>query len=151
MEIEQLVKGLEQTKGFMEWRKGRDAFLAHILLIDNKISFGYYDKSKKQMYVVEGDNIVSSEILETGAKIEKLCYKKAISFEKATEIAEKILADGYPNEKATKAIAVLQQIKGKPAYSITFLTASIKTINIKIDAETGAVASHDMAALIAQI
>ena len=68
--------------------------------------------------------------------------KIKISMEKALEIAEKVQQEEYKSDPVMKKILIIQNIDLGQVWNITFITQTFKTLNIKIDADSGKVIEH---------
>ena len=65
------------------------------------------------------------------------------------KIADKLKREKYKNETLTKKIIILQNLKEfGHIWNLTFLTSSFKTLNIKIDANSGKILKKKLASLI---
>ena len=54
----------------------------------------------------------------------------------------------FPKEVLGDGFLIVQSFQGKTLWNISFITKSLKFVNIKIDAGDGKVASHDSFGLI---
>ena len=68
--------------------------------------------------------------------------KVRLEFDEALEKAKEFQKKEYRNEQILKEIFILQHIERGQVYNITFLLSSFKTLNIKIDAASGEIVSH---------
>jgi len=160
MEILNVLKRLEEDKGFKEWKgKHKESFLAHVfkMLDDANIDdwqIGYYNKddtittfimTKEDIKIAETENIFK----RPDAKIKKL-KKEEIKIEitEALQTAEKIQATEYKQEIPFKIITILQNIDVGQVYNITYVTKSFKTLNIKVDSKTGKVIKKSLKSIM---
>ena len=96
---------------------------------DKIISFTVDDKIKVQ----ESDAFKNNDV-----KISKLELSKVeINLDDALERVDNLIKDKYSKESVGKAIIILQNYKGKNIWNITYVTSSLKTLNVKLSAETG--------------
>lgn len=158
MDFQKVLKQLQSSPTFTDWKKTHpEAFLAHAFLMldppnQNIWQIGYYDPSTKAMntfvinspdidLIPEQDVLKSSEI--TKLDIEQIKIPEA----QALEIAEKTRKQKYSQEQPAKTFFILQQHNNGPVYNITFFTASLKTLNIKLSALNGKIVSHSLQSL----
>ncbi len=144
--IQQLVEKVKQHNLYATFiDKNPKAFLAHVFMQDNTIQAGFYNADKQRMttFVVDGDKtdrIDDQEVLLKDGNILTLEINKCVIIPAA---AKKIFSDTakkeFPKETPQKFFVILQQTPEEPVYNMTALTASFKTLNIKISAVDGAV------------
>ncbi|MBI4016214.1 MAG: hypothetical protein HY363_00800 [Candidatus Aenigmarchaeota archaeon] len=144
--IPQLIEKVRQHNLFITFAdKNPQAFLAHVFIQDDTLQVGFYDADKQRMttFVVDGnrtDRIDDQEVLLKDGNILPLELNKCVIIPAA---AKKIFSDTakkeFPKETQQKFFAILQQTPEGPIYNMTALTASFKTLNIKISAVDGAV------------
>jgi hypothetical protein len=159
MQIKDMIKKLETSKEFKAWRrKHKSEYLVHIFkMVDqaNKDSWqvGYYNKAKDQITTCLIDTniqiVPETEIFRKEKHvIKKLDLSKIkVDFKQALNTAVELQKDKYPNEPPVKIIAILQNLD-KQLWNITFVTASFKTLNIKINAQSKYIESDDLASLV---
>jgi uncharacterized membrane protein YkoI len=151
MEIKDLIKRLEESKEFKDWKeKNKDSFLAHIFkMLDdaNKDDWqiGFYNKddtmttfiiTPADIKIAETENIFK----KPEAKIQKLDLEKVkVDITKSLETAEKIQTTEYKQETPFKIITILQKLDLGQVYNITYVTQTFKVLNFKIDAKNGKV------------
>ena len=126
-----LYKKLINSKIFKDWKiKHKDSFLCSYIVID-KTQFDFYNKNDTITSFTANDNI---EIKEN-EKIFKKTQLKELNLDNIKlkeESALEIVNKKYPKEKFTKKIIILQNT-GELFWNLTFITASLKLLNIKID------------------
>ncbi len=148
------IKTLESSKEFKGFKsKNKDAFLTHVFyMLDeanrNCVQIGYYNPKKDKIttFIMEGDCITKTPEAEVFKEqetvIKPLDMSKAkIEMSEAVEIAEKLQRDKYPADQPIKKIAILQHLPIGQVWNITFVTATFKTLNIKIDSQSKKVVS----------
>ena len=75
--------------------------------------------------------------------------KIKLDYDDAIKKANEVKKEHYPHELTNKEIVVIQDlVEEGQVYNITFITAAFKTLNIKINAESGEVIGHNLANLI---
>jgi len=157
MEIKEIIKNLENNQRFKEWKKDNNfSSLVHVFkLLDepNKDAWqiGFYNPNDTiTTFVISKDiKIIPTEKIfkKPDSKIKKLDIEKInIDWNKALDLAQKLQKETYPAEKPIKTILILQNLDIQ-VYNITLLTESFKTLNIKIDSDTGKIVSHDLKSL----
>ncbi len=83
-----------------------------------------------------------------GEKVHELKLKNIkISMDEALAIFENTRLEKYPKETPSKKIIILQHLK-TPVWNITYLTAALNVLNIKIDACTGIVIEDSLASAL---
>ena len=129
--MKELYKKLINSKIFKDWKeKNKDSFLCSYIVID-KTQFDFYNKNDTITSFMVDNNI---EIKENEKIFKKTQLKELnlenikLKEEKALEIVNK----KYLKEKFTKKIIILQNT-GEPFWNLTFITASLKLLNVKID------------------
>ena len=156
MEHKEIVEKVEASKEYKEFKKQHpEAYLVHIFQMTGvNIQVGYFCKETKKVVTFEiNDKGIKSEeqqpFQETPHDILKLDLEKVKpSFKDASEIANKVREENYKGEITNKQITILQHLDTGQVFNITFITAAFKTLNIKIDAETGEVVSHNLDTLV---
>ena len=151
------IEKLEASDMFKEWKEeNQDAYLTHAFLmidpnIKNEWQIGYYTGSNDKINTFN----ISEEITKNPAAdafkkdgaISKLDITKVnISVDKALETADIVQKQKYSRCVATSKIIILQ-ILSKQIWNITYVSATMETLNIKVDTETGEVISDSMQSL----
>ena len=156
MKYKETIKNVEESNEFKEFKKQHPgAYLIHVFMMDGtNTQIGYYLKENK--------HIVTFEISDAGIKAEEAkpfqreehdisaleVDKVTLDFDEAKEIALKAKEENYKGEIVNKEIMILQNIPEGQIYNITFITASFKTLNVKVNAETKEVIEHNLATLV---
>ncbi|MBT6041679.1 hypothetical protein HOH15_07125 [Candidatus Woesearchaeota archaeon] len=156
MKCEETIKKVEESNEFKEFKKQHpNAYLIHVFMMDAaNTQVGYYLKENK--------HIITFEISDAGIRAEEAkpfqkeehdivaldLDKIKVDFDEAKEIAVKTKEENYKGEIINKSILILQNISEGQIYNVTFITASFKTLNIKINAETKQIIDHNLATLI---
>lgn len=87
----------------------------------------------KQVEMKETDQIATSKEGVTELNLDKV----DIEFRDVLEKIDGILKEKYPEHKANKIIAILQNIEGQEVWNVTYLTNQFHVLNVRINAETG--------------
>ena len=155
MDLHEALANLTRHAIFKEWHaKNENYFLAHaFVMLDeankNEWQIGFYNPEKEKMVTfIIGETIQHTEeqeVLRSEGSIQPLMPEKAkLPVEQAIETANKCLKENYSGEKPMKQFFIIQNAEGHTMFNITFFTQSLKTINIKIDAEHGKIIKHSM-------
>lgn len=154
MDFHATLARLTRHPTFTDWHNSnKDAFLAHgFLMLDeaNKDTWqiGFYNPKTERMttFHVSPDTVKKTEdqeVLKKEGDIEPLQPEHVkINAEDALQTAKTCFAEHYKGEKDIKHFFILQNTEGHHLYNITYFTQSLKTINIKIDAQTGDIIKH---------
>ena len=94
------------------------------------------------LHVVERYRLVDYETAKA-AQERNVRNQGSVATEQAAFVDE-----NYKGSSMFKAFMILQNIDAGQVWNITFVTQQFKTINIKIDANTGSCVSHKMISLI---
>jgi len=157
MKYKETIEKIETTDEYKEFKKQHpEAYLVHVFqMTGTNTQIGYFCKETKKVttFEVNDDNKIKIEeqqpFQKTPHDILKLDLEKIkLDFKDAKTAAEKVKEEHYKGEIVNRQIIVLQHIDIGQIYNITFITAAFKTLNIKINAETGETISHNLAALI---
>ncbi len=152
--ISELVEKLENSNVFKEWKKqNKEYYLVHAFyMIDPQVKkewqIGYYNKDKDKIvtFCVNDEITINpaEDVFKKSGIINKLDISKIkVDFEKAKKIAEKFQEEHYPEHETKKKIIILQNLE-KHVWNFTFISGQMATLNIKVNAETGKVFSHNL-------
>lgn len=158
MRVFDALKQLRADSEFKRWHKANpDFYLAHVFVIIDKpeqqeadhlheVDIGFFNpKDQKMISFIVGDDVEIKEhdeiFREPGSKIDELHEDKIkIRLSEALKKAAEIQKEKYKAQLPVKKISILQNLKGfGDCWNITYVTAQFKTLNIKINAETGEV------------
>lgn len=158
--IEEYLEKLEKSAEFKK-RKSKDFILTHIFFMKSEselspVQIGFYDKKKDMLtsFVIDEsgkiETVPESEVFKKENDILKeIDLKKfKIDHKKADSISEGLQSRKYPQEAAIKKIFILQHLDIGQVWNVTFVTRNFKTLNIKIDAETGEILSDKLVSII---
>lgn len=158
-------KDLKTSKIFHDWKKEhKKAFLSHFFFpLDENISLkgqeeiGFFDSDEEKIYVFisAGKDFVLKPADEVFKKeetvVEELDLKELkVDFDKAKDICASKITKFFPEEKKKDGFVVLQTLDQKTLWNFTFITATLKFINVKINAETGELDSKQQINLVAK-
>ena len=159
MDLHEALAKITRHPLFVEWHKNNPtSFLAHaFVMLDeankNTWQIGFYnpDTHKMVTFVLEPGSVKRTdeqEILEGKTPISKLDVEHVkLSVEDALEKARECFDENYGAQSAIKHFFIIQELEGKAVFNITYLLQSFKTVNVKIDAASGEVIKHSIAAL----
>ena len=145
----------KEYKDFMD--SNPEAYLVHVFFMTNSSpQIVFYSKKSKKVSTFEINTLNTSIVFheeqpfqETEHDIKELELSKiTIDFNKALEIANNIKDEFYKKEMVNRQVVILQHLNIGQIFNITFITQTFKTLNIKINAETEEVISHELANLI---
>jgi hypothetical protein len=164
MEYREIISNLEKIDQFTEWKKeNQESFLAHFIKMEDNSNqpihqVGYCINEKVTTFVINDDSFRTIEIMpaadifkKPNTTISKLELNKCkISTKEAEEIINKIQDEKYINYVPIKKMMILQKIDEfeNPIWNTTFFSATVKILNIKIDAYSGEVLSENLIDLI---
>lgn len=146
------VESLEQSALFKEWKKQHsDSYLVHFFCMNDQMQIGYYEKKADAITTFrlgkEITKTVDTEIFREQKVIPPLNLKEVhISLEKAKEIVKQLLKKYQ--DSVTKEIIVLHTIEKEPVYNMTYMTATFKMLNVKINARNGEILKEEMQSLM---
>ncbi|MEK6949705.1 MAG: hypothetical protein AABX34_05765 [Nanoarchaeota archaeon] len=153
MEPQKTLKKLKESAVFAEWsKKNPDNFFSYALKIlegkeEQPWQLGFYLKEKDKMasFTINPGNIEMQKEEEVFKKpdmeVNPIDIKNVkLDFNKILEKAELFKKEKYPDELASKTIAILQNLESYgDIWNITFVTFSYNVLNLKLSAETGRV------------
>src|SRR3989344_5428344 len=138
MKFLEALEKLENDHAFKEWRKEHPKdILAHgfMMLEQTNLDFwhiGYYDET--------ADKITSFEVTD----------KKVVANElaDALDTSDQFQKKEYPNNDPQKVIVILQHIDDVQVYNITYISAALNTLTMRVDARTGELVFHKLMPLM---
>lgn len=138
------LEKLLDSKEFQDWNK--DEYLTHGFKVDNGWELGFYNKDTDKITTFTvTDSIYKGEeqevFKESGTVRELNPEMISMTLAEIENISKGILEIKYNTPIVLKKIIIIQNIEGNHVYNVTFVTNAFKTINIKIDADTGKVIS----------
>ena len=160
MEYQQAYDNLQDDFKFKQYMKEySNSKLSHFFtMVENNIKqdwqIGYYDERSNLVgqFTISSKEIIQEPLQEPFKrpedKVGQLDLNKVkITYEEAMEKANETLKE-YPKAISTKIIVLLQNIDNLDVWNVTFMTADVSVINIKINATDGNVISHNKQSLI---
>lgn len=162
MELKPALKKLKESREFKDWaKKNKDTFFSYAFkMIENGKSsqwqLGFYRRATDRIttFIVDESLIEIKDDDEIFKKpdteVKQIDMEKAkLPFKEALEKAGEFQKKEYPKELVSKTIAILQNLEEHgTVWNITYLTQSLKTLNMKINPENGKVITHNLDSLM---
>jgi len=161
MDLKLALEKLKQSKEFKDLSKNKDMYFSYalIMLENNKSGpwqLGFYHKSTDKMitFIVDKDEIKmekEEEIFKKpGMEVNSLEIEKAtIPYNEISKKAKEFQKKKHPKELVSKTIAILQNLEEYGnVWNITYVTHSFKTLNMKINPESGEIINHSLQSLM---
>ncbi len=145
---------------FQDWQKHHSqAFLTHFFLqlsgeMEPKGSWevGFFEKNKITVFVVNRQIEIKPEdevFKEPKEQVDKLNLNKVkISFSEAVNYCREGFTKQFPKAILGDGFVILQNYKQQLIWNFTFIDKTLKFLNLKINAITGAVDSHNIIDLV---
>lgn len=154
MKVHSVVQDLETSEEFIAWRaKDKDSFLVHLFMVVDKEHIqwhvGYCDK-KDRITTFDIEEKIKMHPREQAFKKPGSTIKKLDLATVKIDIADlldrmhRIQQEKYPAELPVRKIIILQHIDEGQVYNVTYVTAGLKTLNIKVDAATGEIRDEQL-------
>lgn len=159
----ELLKKLQKSPLYQDWQKNHPYnYLSHFFTPLSKNftvkadwEIGFFNPETKKITVFaplkEDFEIKPAEDVfkKQTAQVEKLDLTEVkTSLEKAGELCQEDLPQLFPGEQLGDGFLILQKFEGKTLWNFTFITKTLKFVNLKINAERGVVEKHDTIELI---
>ena len=153
---------LAQNKQFKKWQQEHGhAYLTHFfspltsaLEIKEHWEIGYFDAVREKMTIfvpLEKNNFEvkpEDDVFKAGGTVEKLSLPLIkISFSDAVTIFKQQTPLLFPKEQINDGFVILQKVEGKTIWNFAFMTKTIQYLNLKIDAEQGAIVASQLIAV----
>ncbi len=161
MKVKEIIKKLEEHSEFKEWRKeNKDYYIAHVFsMLDeankNSYQIGYSnpDSTKITTFIITDEDVQiapDSEIFKKpGTTIEKLDVDEVkIDSEEALKTAEDCRKEHYASDNPSKMFFIVQKLDVGQVYNFTFVTSTLKAINIKVATSDGKIVHHEETSLM---
>jgi hypothetical protein len=157
------LKNLQKDKLFKDWVSHNDGvFLSHFFCqIDKDLNsksnweVGYYNPTHNKIAVftqIDNKFIIKPEdevFKKEMDQVEKLELDKIkLSYDDAGKTFLVELPKLFPNELLGDGFIVLQELGGKALWNFTLITKTMKFVNIKINASSNEVESHQSVELV---
>ena len=152
----QALQLLQHDSLFRDWNKQRKADLTHFFCsLDAQAQLlspweiGFVEHQKITVFTFFQDKVIikpADDIFKREEDVvEKLDFAKAtVSWEEARTKCLRELPTLYPTENRGNGFCILQSWKGTIVWNFTFITKSIKFLNLKLNAGTGTVHEHQL-------
>ena len=155
---------LSQDDLFLQWKKQhKNGFLSHFFCALNadftaksNWEVGFFDPVNDKITVFavldKGDFEVKAAddvFKKPDAKVEELdIHNVQVSPEKAVEVFSGNVDALFPGEKVGDGFLIVQCWQGASVWNFTFITKSLKFVNVKIGAQDGELVSHEVIDLV---
>lgn len=160
----ELFSALKKTDSFQQWSGIHPlAYLSHFFcqinnefMPLNKWEVGFYEPASGKITVFilleNGDAEIkpADDVFQKEkAAIEELNTDKiTITMEQAQQTWQDHFQEFFPKETLGDGFVVLQALDKKQVWNFTFITKTIKFVNMKIDASDGKIVSHEEISLV---
>ena len=161
MNPEELLKQVSSTGAYKHWKnQHKNCYLSHffcqvdahcIPLAEWEVGFYNVDNGKIIVFLPQLGNFrVEDEVFKRENEIvEELSLDDVkISLEEAEKILRENLPILFPSEVLGNGFITLQTINQKTFWNFTFVTKTIKFVNLKVNAKTGTVDEHNVVEVI---
>lgn len=159
MEILNLLQNLEESTIFQEWRESNpDDYLVNLFKFvqDGSDSFwqiGYYNKKTDMITTFNIEETITinppSEVFKKEGAIDRLKVELVnIDSDEALRIAKEFQESNHPYDPLMKTIVLIQNKDDNQVYNITFITQTLKTLNIKVSCVDGKIIDSKMTSLM---
>lgn len=147
---------VEQSDEFKKFKAvHKDSYLVHVFAMKkNNVlekQVGYFDPHTQKITTFSTEPIKligSDEALSENGVINKLDIKEIeVTLEDALKKTRELLEKEYVGQTVTQEICILQHLNAQ-LWNITLVTAAFSMINIRIDAKTGTILSHEAKSLM---
>lgn len=158
--LKKSLRKLKESNEFKNHKKENpDIYLTSAFLMlgedsQDKWQIDFYSPKKHKItsFIVDKNiSVIPSEQIfqKEKKKLEELDITKVkISVDNAFKKIDKILKKKFPSESPSKKIIIIQMIKGKEVWNISYITTTFNLINTKIDAKNGKVLESKLQPLI---
>ena len=155
MQFRDALHKLEKSTDFTAWQsEHKNSYLSYgFIMIASDVQadwqLGYYNPNKDTLTSFTINETIiqnpDAEIFKNKAKVQKLDLRKVkINLDKALTIAKELQKDKYKGHDPIKKIVILQNLDMGQVWNITYVTQTFKTLNIKINSETGEIVKYDL-------
>ncbi len=157
MDIKEEVAMVEASPEFAAFREeNANVYLAHAFSMHGKdepcgCQIGYYAPGKDKLIVFDTapvKRLPEDDAFNKDGTIKRLDLQKVkLSCEEAEEKALAFQRQEFPNENVTKVIMILQNLDAQ-LYNFTLVTDHFNILNVRVDAGSGEVLSHDIKSIL---
>jgi hypothetical protein len=152
MQVLEILSNLRSTGVYKEWRThNKNAKPVHIFIllepnVPVQYDIGFYDDATEQMHTFSADEKLATVAVrkddevfkQDDTKIHPLEENRVkLSFQDACEKCRALQKDKYCKNMPLKEVVILQNLDIGQVWNITYVTMDFKTLNMKVDAETG--------------
>jgi hypothetical protein len=148
---------LTSSKEFQDWKKNNsETYLSHFYCqLDSSFKqkspweIGFYNKKHDKITIFIIDETVTlkpeEEVFKKEGTVEKLDLEKVkIDSQNVLEIFQKTKQELYSPEVLLNGFLILQNFQDKTLWNISFATKSLSILNVKINAASKKVVSHQL-------
>ena len=155
MELAEAVQKVKGSDAYKQWE--HKGFLAHafVMLEDtafNSWQLGFYENDKVTTFVLKDNAITivpAADILKSNREIQELSLDKVkLTAQQALDKAKEVRQDKYPVDLSMRTFMIIQVLEHGMVYNITFLTKTLKTVNVKVSTLDGSVKHHSCEPLV---
>lgn len=165
MNPEELTERLGKDEIYQQWSKEHPQnFLTHFFCqidpncqLKTKWEMGFYDQDSDKITVFveleKGFEIKPADKIfkKDDDKVEKLEISSVkIHFNDAVKSCREKVVQDFPQEQLGDGFLILQKFKGNTIWNFSFITKTLKFVNVKIDAQTGKETSHEEISLVSK-
>ena len=159
-----VCESLQKDSLFQDWKKQhKTSFLSHFFCsVNNEFKaktnweIGYYNPESVKMVVFTASQENQFEIKpeddvfkKQDESVEELKFEEVrTSVDKASSVFKEKLPEYFPKEDLGDGFLVLQTFKGKTFWNMSFITKSLKFVNMKLDVKDCSVVSHETINLV---
>ncbi|MBI2146392.1 PepSY domain-containing protein [Candidatus Woesearchaeota archaeon] len=150
--MKELIASLRRDSLFQSWQQQHpEAYCTHLFCqitsdgtSQSPWEMGFYDHASGKITVfaklLQGFEIKPADDVfrKDAGPIEKLDVDKVkISVDQATARCRELIPQKFPQEKVGNGFLILQTLNGVTVWNFSFITQSLKFVNVKIDARSG--------------
>ena len=157
---QEVLAKLQKSEVFQNWHQKN--FLSHFFCqLNNKFEqkteweTGFFDQdtNKIEVFAMQDDGFLQKPedqvFKKPGDTVEQLEMEHVkMSLPDAIAAAKQQFSTLFPSEVLGDGFLILQYYEGATMWNFTFVSKSIKFLNVKIDAGSGVVIAHDAVELI---
>ena len=153
MDLFETVKSIEAKDDYRAWReKNPDAYLtsAFAMFSDEAKEWlvNYFNETNSKITSFSLEKHLTEEPFTTERVVPRLTLGDVkVDSEKALLTAYDIMYEKHGNENSQRTIMVLQSFDNVVLWNITFITPSMRVVNIRISAKNGRVITHNSSAI----
>ena len=161
--MKELLASLQHDSLFQSWKKQHpDSYCTHFFcqispecVPKTPWEIGFYDSHTGKITVFaelpKGFEIKPADDVfrKDQAEVEKLEWEQVKIFvDEAMSRCQELMPQKFPSEKLGNGFLILQTFNGVTVWNFSFITQTLKFVNVKINANTGQEESHDTINLV---